>query len=186
MTEEQRARSQYDHKQAINSIILWKAHLLRTVVQEKAKQDVLTNLNKESTLLIMDWAMKFLPMNFRERMDDFYSKGGRSWHVTCSIKRASEDEDRVEVDTFVHIFDSCTQDWFSVASIVEHVLSVIKMEDPSITKFFLRSDNAGCYHNTELLLSLKAVGKDMEWSLSTMISLIRNLAKTFATVQLPR
>ena len=54
LTEEQRARSQYDHKRAINSILLWKAHLLRTVVQEKAKQDVLTNLNKESTLLIMD------------------------------------------------------------------------------------------------------------------------------------
>ena len=103
--------------------------------------------------------MKFLPMKFRERVDDFYGRRGRSWHVTCSIKRASEDEDRVEVDTFVHIFDSCTQDWFSVASIVEHVLSVIKMEDPSITKFFLRSDNAGCYHNTELLLSLKAMGE---------------------------
>ena len=157
LTGEQRARSQYDHKQATNSILLWKAHLLRTVVQEKAKQDVLTNLNKESTLLIKDWAMKFLPMKFRERMDDFYGKRGRSWHVTCSIKRASEDEDRVEVDTFVHIFDSCTQDWFSVESIVEHVLSVITMEDPSITKFFLRSDNAGCYHNTELLLSLKAM-----------------------------
>ena len=136
--------------------------MLRTIVQEKAKQDVLTNLNKESTLLIMDWAMKFLPMKFRERMDDFYGKRGRSWHVTCSIKRASEDEDRVEVDTFVHIFDSCTQDWFSVASIVEHVLSVIRMEDPSITKFFLRSDNAGCYHNTELLLSLKAMGERHE------------------------
>ena len=36
LTEEQRARSQYDHKQATNSILLWKAHLLRTVAQEKA------------------------------------------------------------------------------------------------------------------------------------------------------
>ena len=32
------------------------------------------------------------------------------------------------------------------------------MEDLSITKFFLRSDNASCYDNTELLLSLKAMG----------------------------
>ena len=48
LTEEQRARSQYDHKRAINSILLWKAHLLRTVVQEKAKQDILTNLNKKA------------------------------------------------------------------------------------------------------------------------------------------
>ena len=54
--------------------------------------------------------MKFLPMKFCERMDDFCGKRGRSWHVTCSIKRASEDKDRVEVDTFVHIFDSCIQD----------------------------------------------------------------------------
>ena len=159
LTEEQRARSQYDHKQATNSILSWKAHLVRTLVQEKAKQDVLTNLDKESTLLIMDWAMKFLPIKFRERMDDFYGKCGRSWHMICSIKRASEDEDRVEVDTFVHIFDSCTQDWFSIASIVEHVLSVIKMEDPFITKFFLRSDDAGRYYNTELLLSLEAIGE---------------------------
>ena len=80
--------------------------------------------------------------------------------MTCSIKTVSEDEYRVEVDTFVHIFNSCTQDWFRVASrVVEHVLSVIKMEDPSITQFFLRSHNAGCYHNTELLLSLKAMGE---------------------------
>ena len=33
------------------------------------------------------------------------------------------------------------------------------MEDLSITKCFLRSDNASCYHNTELVLSLKAMGK---------------------------
>lgn len=69
--------------------------MLRTVVQGKAKQVVLTNLDKESTLLIMDWAINFLPMKFRERMDDFYGKRGRSWHVTCSIKRASADDDRV-------------------------------------------------------------------------------------------
>ena len=84
--------------------------MLRTIVQEKAKQDVLANRNKGSTLLTMDWAMKFLPKKFLERMDDFYDERGRSWRVICSIKRASEDEDRVEVDTFVHIFDSCTQD----------------------------------------------------------------------------
>ena len=99
--------------------------------------------------------MKFLPMKFRERMDDFYGKRGKSWPVTSLIKRAS----KVEVDTFVHIFDSCTQDCISVASIVEHVLSVIKMEDPSISKFFLLSDNTGCNNNNELLFSLKAMGE---------------------------
>ena len=51
---------------------------------------------------------------------------------------------------WTHLFTSLTP---------VHVLSVIKKEDPSITKFFLRSDNAGCYHKTELLLSLKAIGE---------------------------
>ena len=94
-TEEQRVRVQYDHKQATNAILLRKAHLLRTVTQEKVKQDILANLDKGSTRMIMDWAMKFQPMEFRERMDDFFGKRGRSWHVTCAIKR--EDDGRLEV-----------------------------------------------------------------------------------------
>ena len=109
--EKLRVRLQYDHKQATNAILLWKAYLLRTVTQEKAKQDILANLGKRSTLMIMDWAMKFQAMKFRERMDHFFGKLGRSWHVTCAIKR--EDHGRLEVDTFVHLFDSCVQDWFS-------------------------------------------------------------------------
>ena len=35
---------------------------------------------------------------------------------------------------------------------------MIKMEDPHIATVCLRSDKAGCYHNTELILSLKAMG----------------------------
>ena len=52
--------------------------------------------------------------------------------MTCSIKRAS----KVEVDTFVHIFDSCTQDWFSVASIVEHVLALLRWKTHPSPNFF--------------------------------------------------
>ncbi|KAK2566251.1 hypothetical protein P5673_009723 [Acropora cervicornis] len=48
---------------------------------------------------------------------------------------------------------TCVQDWFSVASVIEHALSLVNMENPQ-----LRSDNAGCYHKTELLLSLKSLG----------------------------
>ena len=154
LTDDQRARLKFEQYQATNCIHAWKSHLLRTIVQENARQDVLNDLDSESTLMIMDWAMKFQPMKFREKMDDFFGKRGRSWHVTCAIKG---DGSKVEVETFVHLLDSCVQDWFSVASIVEHTLSIIKAENPQITKVYLRSDNAGCYHNTELLLSLRAM-----------------------------
>ena len=38
-------------------------------------------------------------------------------------------------------------------------LNIFAPEYPSINKAFLRSDNAGCYHNGPLLLSLSAIGK---------------------------
>ena len=76
--------------------------------------------------------------------------------MTCVIKRG--EDDKLEVETFVHLFDSCVQDWFSIASIVQHTISMIKMEDPHIETVYLLFDNAGCYHNTELILSLKAMG----------------------------
>ena len=158
LTDELRTRLLHEQNQATKCIHAWKSHLLRTIVQDNAKQDILANVDRGSMLMIMDWAMKFQPMKFREQMVDFFGKRGRSWHVTCVIKGGDYSGDqRVEVETFVHLFDACIQDWFSIASIVEHTLKVVKMEDPQITNVYLRSDNAGCYHNTELLLSLQAL-----------------------------
>ena len=50
----------YDFEQARTDIFQWKAHILRSVNQDKAKQDVIRNLNDRSALVVMDWAMKFL------------------------------------------------------------------------------------------------------------------------------
>jgi len=54
--------------------------------------------------------MKFQPMMFHEQMDDFFGKRGRSWHVTCVIKGGDVSGDqRVEVETFVHLHDACVR-----------------------------------------------------------------------------
>ena len=47
---------------------------------------------------------------------------------------------------FAHLFDSCTQDWYAVASILEDLLFKFKSTHPSISQVYLRSDEAGCYH----------------------------------------
>ena len=52
--------------------------------------------------------------------------------------------------TLVHIFDACNQDWFSVASVLESLASEIVNMEPGVKELFLRSDNAGFYHNTAL------------------------------------
>ena len=156
LTETQKGNIQFEVQHAVESVNAWKAHLLRTINQERAKHEVLSGLDRESAMLVLDWAMKFLPLKFREQMTDFFGKKGKSWHVTCVI--AKKEDGRMEVESFVHVFNDCQQNWFAVASICEHVLRTIKEERPQIKKVFLKSDNAGCYHNGAYLVSLRDIG----------------------------
>ena len=64
----------YDFEQARTDIFQWKAHILRSVNQDKAKQDVKRNLNARSALVVMDWAMKFLHIKYREKQSDWFAK----------------------------------------------------------------------------------------------------------------
>ena len=75
----------YDFEQARTDIFQWKAHILRSVNQDKAKQDVIRYLNDRSALVVMDWAMKFLQMKYREEQSDWVTKRGISWHISIVI-----------------------------------------------------------------------------------------------------
>ena len=146
---------QFEYGQAKEAIGAWKAHNMRVVNQEPAKQDVLSTLDGNNCLIVMDWAMKFLPLRYREQMRDFFGKAGKSWHVSCVIQKQAEN---LSVQCFVHLFEQCNQDWFAVASIIESLLKTVKKEQPAISEVFLRSDNGGCYHNAPLLCALPAIG----------------------------
>lgn len=61
------------------------------------------------------------------------------------------------MQTFIHIFEKCNQDWFAVSSILEClVLQLVKIS-PDLKEIFLKSDNAGCYHNASLLINASAI-----------------------------
>ncbi|KXJ22171.1 hypothetical protein AC249_AIPGENE4203 [Exaiptasia diaphana] len=162
--EEHRSRLKFDYQQCTTAIRAWKAHLLRTVVQEEAKQVAMNKLDKETCLIVIDWAMKFLPIKYRESMSEFFGKRGLSWHVSAVVTKS---RDIYDVECFVHIFNSCTQNNYSVASILDHLFKTIKTEYPYHTRAYLRSDNAGCYHNGPLILYLSDIGT------RTGISLLR-------------
>ena len=158
MMDEERVRLRFEYSESVPSIKAWKAHLLRSSNQEEAKQEALQKLDENSCLVIMDWAMKFLPVQYREQMSDFFGERGRSWHISAVITRAAV-ESKHEVECFVHIFNNCTQNSFAVLSMIEDLLHKVKQEYPVVTTAYLRSDNAGCYHNGPLLLSLREVGE---------------------------
>jgi len=58
LTDQQQNQLIFDVNRAVEAINVWKAHLLRTVKQEQAKQQALSVLNDEAVLIVMDWAMK--------------------------------------------------------------------------------------------------------------------------------
>jgi hypothetical protein len=43
----------------------WKMHIIRTVNQDRARTDLLENMKSNEALLERDWAMKFLPLQYR-------------------------------------------------------------------------------------------------------------------------
>ena len=129
----------------------WKAHILRSVNQEEGKKEVLGKLEPTEAFLVDDWAMKFLPLHFREKSAEFDGKRGINWHVTAVIRKTPESSLSVEV--FVHVFDSCNQDQIAVASITQNILSTLKKLYPELTGVY-----AGCYHGGYLLTSLPSIG----------------------------
>ena len=148
----------YDFVKAKQSILDWKAHILRSCNQEQAKQDRLQNLTTSEAIVVMDWAMKFQQMKFREKQSEWFGKRGLSWHISSVIFK-DENSKKVEVQSYAHLFDSCTQDWYAVASILEDLLVKFKSTHPSISQVYLRSDEAGCYHNNSLIAALPSIGE---------------------------
>ena len=146
----------YDLERAEADILQWKAHVLRSVNQDKAKHDIVRNLDAASVLVVIDWAMKFLQMKYREKQSDWFGKRGISWHVSTVV---SKPQNEVQVETYAHIFDCCQQDWFAVCSIFEDLLRNVSASKPLVRCVFLRSDEAGCYHNNALMSSLQDVGR---------------------------
>ncbi|KAI8485889.1 hypothetical protein Bbelb_364410 [Branchiostoma belcheri] len=120
----------------------YKCHHLRSVKQDEAWHVILDNLDDTSVLLILDWAMKFLPRKYRERQTDWFGKREIPWHITVAHWQGNT------VETFIHLFHTCTQDNQSVASILEHTIQQLKNGLRNLTSIYIRSDNASCYHNT--------------------------------------
>ncbi|CAB4011594.1 hypothetical protein AWC38_SpisGene58 [Paramuricea clavata] len=59
--QEKREDLLYDLREASEDVFWWKTHILRSVNQDKAKEDMIKRLDENTVLIVMDWAMKFLP-----------------------------------------------------------------------------------------------------------------------------
>ena len=71
-------------------------------------------------IIAMDWAMKFVQLRHRAKQKECFAKRGMNWHVSSMLSK--NPEGTVEVSYFAHLFDSFSQDWYSVTSILEQLL----------------------------------------------------------------
>jgi hypothetical protein len=148
-----RSRFLYKVNFNTNLVFEWKKHQVRAMHQDKAREDSLELLDEESVFIHMDWSMKFIPLKYREKMIDWFGKRGLSWHISYIVRLQKSSENstsskdrRYEHRSYAHVFNNCTQDGRAVLAILTDVIKRLKRENPEITKAFLRSDNAGCFH----------------------------------------
>ena len=87
-----------------------------------------------------------------------------------------------EVISYAHLFDQCTQDWYAVTSILEDLLKQLKVKNPLLQKVHLRSDEAGCYHNSSRVTAVRDVAKGVGVEVIVITTRSRSLVKTFAIV----
>ncbi|KAK3747895.1 hypothetical protein QZH41_001360 [Actinostola sp. cb2023] len=156
MLQSEKEDALYTCQEAISGIRAWKAHQLRLVNQDKARIDAIDELCDEDALIIQDWAMKFLPRQYRESQGDWFAKRGFSWHISVVIRKRCNE---IESQAFVHIVEQCNQDSSCVVALMEHVLRTIKEENPDINSVFYRMDNAGCYHSANTIRACEVISK---------------------------
>lgn len=141
-------------KQYINS---WKSHLLHSTNQDESRLDIIDELDETSALLVLDWAMKYLPRKFRESQSDWFGKRGLPWHITVAMRKGTGG--KMEMMTFVHLFESCNQDSRVVLAILNDVFRQLKDAMLTLHSVYLRQDNAGCYHCALTLVTARQVAE---------------------------
>lgn len=93
LSEEEQEEIAYDVSVAFQKIQLWKERIVRTIHQDTAKKNILEEMKPNQVLIIIDWAMKFLPVSYRETQSEWFGKKGRPSHVCAAIVKKPDDEE---------------------------------------------------------------------------------------------
>lgn len=82
--------------------------ILRSVNQDRARSDVIEGLAESVVLLERNWAMKFLPMMYRE----LFGKRELNYHISVGTYKTNE---VIQSHTIIHVFDNARQNTTSNA-----------------------------------------------------------------------
>ena len=149
-------------------------HLLRSVNQDQARLDILDKLDDTSVLVILDWAMKFIPRRYRERQADWFGKRGISWHISVAMRKI---DGKLQNLTLVHVFDKSNQDSLYIIAVIDDVIFQLKRAMPEMKSVNFWQDNAACYHSSATIIRVQNLARKHKVG----IRLILKVAKVPAT-----
>ncbi|VDI29911.1 Hypothetical predicted protein [Mytilus galloprovincialis] len=141
--DDQRDDTMYTISESVRAVHEWKKHILRSVNQDMARKSVLENLKEDEMLVERDWALKFIPMQYRESQSNWFGKRGLNWHVSVATFKYRQ---ALTMHTVIHIFDSAPQDAETSNAVLGNSLEIFHQINPCLTNAYIRSDNAGCFH----------------------------------------
>ena len=71
-------------------IMSWRQHVIRCYNQDRGRTSLLDKMKPNEVLILMDWAMKFLPLSFREKQSEWFGQKGLNWHVCVCVFKDNE------------------------------------------------------------------------------------------------
>ena len=96
-----------DIEQSETSIMSWKQHIIRCSNQDRCRLDLIDGLKTDEVLVIMDWAMKFLPLSFREKQSEWFAQKGMNWHICVCVYKFEDNTIQVRDKLYIFI---CRED----------------------------------------------------------------------------
>ena len=101
--------------------------------------------------------MKFSQRRFREKQCDWFAKRGTNSGTLAVLSRVMErgilsSPSTTTYSTVVHRIGSLC------CPILENLVITVRSSNPKVNKAYLKSDEAGCYHNSQLIVAARDVG----------------------------
>ena len=130
---------------AIQNIQFWKEHIARTVHQDTAKKIILEEMRRNQELIIIDWAMKFLPVSYRETVRMVWKERAPRACLCCNSQETCDEEFEVCVfllvalrrRTYFSSFFKISLTIIYTVSVVWHMIGLANMSTfPFLSNLF--------------------------------------------------
>lgn len=150
--EHERIKTLYELEECVVSLKEWVYHNIRAHQQYLAKTDAIEHLSEETALLVRDYAMKFLPVRFREGQFEWFGKKGMSIHMTVVqfVVNGS-----ICTKSYMVTLNNSDQGSGDTLCLSKLTLEELKNDAPQVKNLLCKQDNATSYAGKFTIVTIR-------------------------------